>query len=125
MAAEEVLKSKTLYKMLLYSLKVIPILLALITLVNIITSYFDIDLPILSYLVTGLLIGFVYMAAEVFRFCNYHKMFLHYVTLNMLLNIVDYEIGLPIDNWTLFCVYIAITGISLFIILYMYLNRKK
>ena len=65
------------------------------------------------------------MAAEVFRFCNYHKMFLHYVTLNMLLNIVDYEIGLPIDNWALFCVYIAITGISLFIILYMYLNRKK
>lgn len=56
MAVEEVLKSKTLYKMLLYSLKVIPMILALITLVNIITSYFDIDLPILSYLVTGLLI---------------------------------------------------------------------
>lgn len=70
MAVEEVLKSKTLYKMLLYSLKVIPMILALVTLVNIITSYFDIDLPILSYLVTGLLIGFVYMAAEVFRFCN-------------------------------------------------------
>lgn len=69
---------KTLYKMLLYSLKVIPMVLALITSVNIITSYFDIDLPILSYLVTGLLIEFVYITAEVFRFCNYHKMFLHY-----------------------------------------------
>jgi hypothetical protein len=81
MAVVEVLKSKTLYKILLYSLKVIPMILALVTLVNITTSYFDIDLPILSYLVTGLLIGFVYMAAEVFRFCNYHKMFLHYVAL--------------------------------------------
>lgn len=55
MAVGEVLKSKTLYKMLLYSLKVIPMILALVTLVNIITSYFDIDLPILSYIVTGLL----------------------------------------------------------------------
>lgn len=45
MAVAEVLKSKTLYKMLLYSLKVMPILLALITLVNIITSCFAIDLP--------------------------------------------------------------------------------
>ena len=125
MAVEEVLKSKTLYKMLLYLLKVIPMILALVPLVNIITSYFNIDLSILSYLVTGLLLGFVYMTAKVFRFCNYHKMFLHYVTLNMLLNIIDYEVGLSIDNWTLFCVYIAITGISLFIILYMYLNRKK
>ena len=43
MAAEEVLKSKTLYKMLLYLLKVIPMVLALVTLVNIITSYFNID----------------------------------------------------------------------------------
>lgn len=125
MAAEEVLKSKTLYKMLLYLLKVIPMILALVTLVNIITSYFNIDLSILSYLVTGLLLGFVYMAAKVFRFCNYHKMFLYYITLNMLINIVDYEIGLPIDNWTLFCVYVTITGVSLFIILYMYLNKKK
>jgi hypothetical protein len=75
MAAGEVLRSKTLYKMLLYSLKIIPMILALITLVNIITSYFGIDLPILSYVVTGLLIGFVYIAAEVFRFCNYHKIF--------------------------------------------------
>ena len=125
MAVEEVLKSKTLYKMLLYLLKVIPMILALVTLVNIITSYFNIDLSILSYLVTGLLLGFVYMAAKVFRFCNYHKMFLHYITLNMLINIVDYEIGLPIDNWTLFCVYVTITSVSLFIILYMYLNKKK
>lgn len=32
MAVAEVLKNKTLYKMLLYSLKVIPMILALITL---------------------------------------------------------------------------------------------
>lgn len=125
MTAEEHLKSKLLHKVLLYSLKIIPMILAFITLVNIITSYFGIDLPILSYIVTGLLIGFVYMAAEVFRFCNYHKMFLHYVTVNMLISIIDYEIGLPISDWAIFCVYIAITGISLFIILYMYLKREK
>lgn len=125
MTVEAKLKNKLLYKILLYSLKVIPMLLAFITLVNILTSYFNLDLPILSYLVTGLLLSFIYIASEVFKFCNYHKMFLHYVTLNMLLNIIDYEIGIPINDWSLFCIYIALSGIFLFIVLYMYLNRKK
>lgn len=125
MTVEAKLKNKLLYKVLLYSLKVIPMLLTFITLVNILTSYFNLDLPILSYLVTGLLLSFIYIASKVFRFCNYHKMFLPYVTLNMLLNIIDYEIGIPTNDWSLFCIYIALSGIFLFIILYMYLNRKK
>ena len=48
MLAEENL-SKLLYKIELYLIKIIPIIIAFIYLLNTILSYFYIDLPILSY----------------------------------------------------------------------------
>lgn len=42
--------SKRLYKTELYLLKILPALLALFYLVNILLSYFNIDIPVLSYI---------------------------------------------------------------------------
>ena len=41
MAVEERLRDKTLYKLELYLLKIIPMLLALIAFLNTVLSYFD------------------------------------------------------------------------------------
>lgn len=125
MEKEEHLKSKVLYKILLYSLKIIPMILSGIILMNTILSYIGIDLSLFPYITTFLLLGFIYIAARVFRFCNYHKMFLHYISLNMILNIIDYEVGLPLNDRELFCMYMIITGVSLFVILFMYLGRRN
>lgn len=125
MTAEESLKSKSLYKLLLCSLKIIPMIIAFITLMNTILSKYDIDIPYLSYIVTYILVGFIYIAAEVFRFCFYHKMFIHYFNINLTLNIIDYEIGLPLSDRELFITYMSILGISVFLILYNYLKNKN
>ena len=47
---EERLKSKYLYKIELYSIKTIPVILAALCLLNTILSYFYIDVPLLSYI---------------------------------------------------------------------------
>lgn len=60
MTAEESLKSKSLYKLLLCSLKIIPMIIAFISLMNTILSKYDIDIPYFSYIVTYILVGFVY-----------------------------------------------------------------
>lgn len=122
---EENLKSKTLYKILLCSLKYIPMIIAFITLMNTILSKYDIDIPYFSYIVTYILIGFVYIAATVFRFCFYHRMFIHYFTLNLTLNIIDYEIGIPVSDRGIFTLYMAILGAFLFVVLYVYLKRHR
>ena len=119
--------SKYLHKWTLLLLKSIPMILALTALLNTLLSYYDIDVPLLSYLggISLFPLIFLYLASYAFQFCEYHRMFLHYVTINWILNIVDYYWGIPISNKGLFILYIAITGISLFIILYLYLKSRK
>ena len=119
--------TKRLYKVEIYFLKIIPMLLALTALLNTLLSYFDIDAPILSYIggISILPLLFLYLSSYVFKFCEYHRMFLHYVTVNWVLNIVDYYWGIPVSNKNLFLLYMVITGIFLFLILYFHQKEVK
>ena len=127
MAVEESL-NKSLYKMELYLIKIIPMLFAGLSLLNTILSYFDIDISLISYIgsVSILTLMFMYLSSYVFKFCIYHRMFIHYTSLNWVLNIIDYYIGIPLSNRGLFIFYMSLTGIFLFLILYLrneYINK--
>lgn len=126
MDVEEKLKSKHLYRIELYLIKIIPMIISLVYLLDTILSYFYIDVPLLSYIAgTSVLeLVFLYLSSIVFRFCAYHRMFIHYITLNWALNIYDYYIGLPISNEGLFMMYLIITCIFMFLILYFKKIRK-
>ena len=123
----ENLKSKTLYKIELGLLKVIPMILALTALLNSILSYFGIDLYILSYIggVSIFTMLFLYLSSYVFKFCEYHRMFLHYIVSTWIINIIDYYVGIPISDLEYLCLQMIIAGISLFIILYLYVKSHK
>lgn len=119
--------NKALCKIQLYLIKVIPMVMAFISLVNTVFSYYDIDLPILSYIggYSILTIVFLYLASYVFKFCEYHRMFIHYIVVNWALNIYDAYIGIPLNDRGLLITYLTITGIFLFIILYLYVKSHK
>lgn len=122
----ENLRSKTLYKSLLLIVKIIPIIMALLCLINSVLSYFNIDLVILSYIGSSSILSFVffYIASYVFKFCEYHRMFLHYTLVTWIINLYDYYIGIPISDLNYLCLQMIIAGIFLFIILYLHLNKK-
>ena len=127
MAVEENLKSKILYKTQLCLLKVIPMVMAFIFWINTVLSYFDIDLEVFSYIGSCSIITIVYLyiSSYVFRFCEYHRMLLHYVCIIWLINIYDYYIGIPVDDISMLMIYQIITGICLFTILYLYAKNYK
>ena len=124
---EENINIKGLHKLLLITLKGIPMLLALLCFLNTALSYFGIDLVVLSYIggVSVLPLTFLYISSYAFRFCEYHRMFLHYVTINWILNIYDYYIGIPLSDRNLLAMYLIITCVFLFVILYLYLKSRK
>lgn len=95
-------------------------LLAVLSLLNTILAYCYIDVPILSYIggVSFLTLAFLYLTSYAFKFCEYHRMFLHYCVIINILNIIDYEYDIPIDTKSLFIVHMIITGVCLFLILY-------
>lgn len=127
MGVEAGLRSKHLYKIELYLLKVMPMLLAAIYLINTVLSYYDIEVLVLSHIGGLSLIPliFMYVSSYVFRFCEYHRMFLHYIVVNDLINLVDYYYTIPISDWQLFIVHMSIAGISLYIILYLYVKGHR
>lgn len=126
-AEENSLRNKNLYKIELYLLKVMPMLIAAIYLINTVLSYYDIILPVLSYIrgLSLIPIVFMYISSYVFKFCSYHRMFLHYIVINDLINLVDYYYTLPISDWQLLVLHMSIAGISLFIILYLYVKSHR
>lgn len=127
MEVEERLRSKILYKIELFLLKIIPMLMAVCSACNSILSYFNIEVTIINYIggVSLLPLIFLYLSSYVFKFCAYHRMFLHYLLITDIINIYDYHIGIPLDNLEYLCLHMIVTVISMFIVLYLYMNRKK
>ena len=126
MAAAESL-NKNLYKIELYLVKIMPMLYALLSLLNTVLSYLDIDCVILSYIgsVSFITLLFLYITSYVFKFCEYHRVFIHYTTITWILNIIDLYIGIPISDVAYLGVQLIVAGICLFTILYLYVKSNK
>lgn len=124
---EESLKSKSLYKLLVLLLKYIPMLIALCYLVNTIAAILGFDCQILSHLAGMSLFTwiFLYLAAVVFRFCVYHRMFLWYILIDDIISIIDYYLEIPVSDFQIIAIHCSLAGICLFIILYLYVGSNK
>lgn len=127
MVKGESLRNKSLYKTLLILLKYIPIIIALFYIVKTLGTLFGIDLPVLSNIAGMSLLTwvFMYLAALVFKFCIYHRMFLYYILVTDIINIIDYYIGIPVDSYGIVMIHSVVIGILLFIILYFYVKHNK
>lgn len=127
MRAEENLKSKSLYKAFLLFLKCIPFVLALSNVLNTIFSYFCIELVFLTYMSSIGIIPmlFMYLAAYVFRFCIYHRIFLDYASLSTCITIYDYYIGIPIVDAGIMTLQLALFFIAIVVALITHLKQKK
>ena len=89
--------SKVKYKLTLIIIKYIPFLIAVGNVLNSFLSYYDYDCRWLNYTI-GLSIVptiFIYLVADVLRFCSYHKVFLHYTVLISIINLI---ITIPNQN---------------------------
>ena len=121
------LRSRLLHKLFLGFLKVIPMVMAGLFLLNTVLSYFDIDYSIISYLAG---IGFIpwlfiMVASYTLRFCEYHRMFLWYILVNNAVCWIDDNYGLPISDRGYLVLHFIIAGIFLFLVLYFHQRCKE
>lgn len=115
------------YRLLIIVLKFIPMLTALCYMTSTIFNYFDYNIEPLSNLGRMSLLTwvFIYLASVVFKFCSYHRMFLWYVLVDDLVNIVDYYWNIPISTDNILMLHNIWIGITLFIILILYVKDNK
>ena len=114
-------------KLFIGFLKILPMVLAGLFLLNTVLSYFDIDLPVISYIASVGFIPWLFIMAASYKlhFCEYHRMFLWYILVNNILCWTDMEFGLPISNWNFFVLHIIVAGFSLFLVLYFHQKCRK
>lgn len=123
----ENLKNKISHKWFLLFIKYLPAIIALCYFCNTLLSFFNINAVILSTLAgTSILtLIFMYLCSYIFKFCLYHRLFLHYILINDILNYLDYYFTLPISDRYLFCTYISITFVFIVLIVYSYVTISK
>lgn len=86
-----------IYKLELICIKYIPIIIALLSLLDNILMYYDISLDILSYIAgTSILTTIpMYISSYVYKFCKYHRIFIHYIVVNKVIAMIDNYIIIP------------------------------
>jgi hypothetical protein len=114
-------------KILVLVTKVLPVLLALCHFINTALSYFYIDCIFLNYFasISILTVIYLYIVSYTIKLCAYYRMFLHYCVLIDVLNIIDYYIGLPITDISFYLLFVIITIIFLFVLIYLKLFQCK
>lgn len=116
---KEVRRKLAVRKCEVQTIKFIPPSLSLICLIRTIVSFFGIELEFLSHLggISFIMILFLYLSSYSFGFCRWHRLCIHYVSLNWIINIIDLYVGVPLDFRGMVALYISITGIFLILIL--------
>ena len=123
---EEKRVNKKWYKVTLELLKVIPMLLAICDALNTLFYLVGIDTILFSAIggISFLTLAFLYLVSYVFKYCIYHRMFLHYILINNIINTIEYTVGLPVSFFGLCCILSLNAAIFLFLILYFYRKEK-
>lgn len=119
--------NKSLYKTALLYLKIIPILIAGLDFSHTVLSYYNVDIPAISYIagISLLPIIFIFLTSYVFGFCSYHRIPIYYVITNNIICIYDEYIGIPISDRELLSVYISLLFLSIIVIIVDYVKSNK
>ena len=117
---------RRIHKLLIITLKVIPMILALSAMIGTFLDFFGIDSSILSFTsgVSLFPLLFLCLSSYAFKFCEYHRMFLHYIVVNNIIIYIDYFVGIPVSTMTLFKIHVVLIGLFLFLVLYFYKKEK-
>lgn len=114
-----------LKKVLILFLKVIPMILAGFAFVNTFLAYFGYENRWIHYVAgtSFLTLTFLYLASYVFKFCEYHRMFLHYIVACNAISFIDAHYGLPVGDVEYLMLHSFLAFITMVIVLILFLKK--
>ena len=112
-------------KLLILFLKIIPMMLAGLAFANTLCAYFEMDVCWIHHVggTSILTLTFLYLASYVFKFCEYHRMFLHYVVACNAISVIDAYFGLPVGDAEYLMLHLFLAFISMVIVLILFLKK--
>ena len=127
MTNETSLRSKALYKITLYVLKMLPMIMAFSYLIMFVLANTVESFVIIPHIIGTVIapLVFVYLTSYVFRFCAFHRLFIHYYAFVELLNVTDYYIRIPISDAAITFILDSVTIVFLILAVIMYIYKYK
>lgn len=121
------LHSKSVYKVTVKFLKLLPMIMVL--------SYFTMlglsfvaDRYVVIPHVLGTVIAplvFIYLISYVFRYCTFHRLFIHYYVFIQLLNVIGHYHWLPTDGETTTLIHDGVTIVFIITAVIMYVIKFR
>lgn len=118
---------RSLHRLLLICVKYLPILISFFYLLNVVLYCCGVDTCVIS-IISGtsiLTLVFMYICSALFKFCFYHRMFIHYILLNNVLNITLDVLCVSEDVTKVLTYNLILLGFCLFLIIYSYVKHNK
>ena len=127
MSTENNLKSKELYKLTLSTLKLLPMVMCFSYLIMFVLANTIEDLVIIPHILGTVIapLVFLYLTSYVFKFCAFHRMFIHYYAFIELLNVTDYYIRIPISDEAITTLHDSVTVVFLVMVVITYIIKFK
>lgn len=124
---ESTLKSKTLYKITLLTLKMLPMIMSFSYLIMFVLANTVEDWVIIPHILGTVIapLAFVYLTSYVFKFCAFHRMFIHYYAFVEILNVTDYYIRIPISDEAITILHDSVTIVFLIAVIVTYIIKYK
>lgn len=99
--------------------------LAAMAFVNTVFAYYELPTEWMHYVggTSVLTLVFLYLASYVFKFCEYHRMFLHYIVACNTINFIDVHYGLPVGDIEYLMLHSFLAFISMVIVLILFLKK--
>lgn len=125
--AENTLKSKALYKITLFTLKMLPMIMSFSYLIMFVLANTIEDWVILPHILGTVIapLVFVYLTSYVFKFCAFHRMFIHYYAFVEILNVTDSYIRIPSSDKAISLLHDGVTVVFLVAVIVTYIIKYK
>jgi hypothetical protein len=127
MSAENNLKSKALYKLTIATLKVLPMIMVLGYFLMLIGFYFDSKYIVIPHLLGTVIppLIFIYITSYVFKFCAFHRIFIHYYAFINILNTSDHYLHPYVDDNVVTFIHDGGTLVFIITAVIMYMYKYK
>lgn len=125
--SETTLKSKYLYKLTLATIKLLPMIMVvsyilMFILANTIEAFVIIP-HILGTVIAPLVL--LYLISYLFRYCYFHRMFIHYYAFVEILNVTDYYVRIPISDKAISLLHDSVSIIFIISVIVIYIIKFK
>lgn len=121
------LRNKNLYKFTVSLLKLLPMVMV-VSYFLMLLLFFTADRYIVIPHVLGTVIAplvFIYLISYVFRYCAFHRMFIHYYAFIQLLNVIGHYNWLPTDGETTTLIHDSVTIVFIISATIMYVIKFR